>query len=201
MHPAISLLFSVILVVSSWADAAWAQQVQSATRFVGARESFYEYTGVGWSFRGPRFFARFGGLGQGRSAFAGFRPTAGLSSGWSVRSGPYSGRFRFSAVQGLHRSRVSSSTVFNGLSGYPATLIDATVAPYVFGMVPARGFYNVPPRIPFRVPSRIDLWRAARYQSRVDSRRQESVPRAQPDPASLRPLNFAGEAFRQLGGK
>jgi len=201
MRPVIYSLLLVALVVSGLVHEARAQQVQSGARYVGAREGFYEHTGVSWSFRGPGFFTRFGGLGQGRPAFGGFRPSAGLSAGWSVRRGPFTGSFGFSAVQGVHRSHVSSSTVLNGLSGYPARLTDVVVVPYVSGMVPVGGFYSVAPRVPYRSPSRIDLWRAARRRGRPRSVRQEPAAAVQPESRPGQPLNLAGEAFRQLGGK
>lgn len=113
---------------------AHSQQLTISIPYQNFSDGYFEYFGTSWSYCGPGFFLRFGGLPP--PAFGGFDPAAGLTGGWTFGSGGRHGRLNFVAATG--RSSVSTSTTpyLTVTEGVPGSLFIGRTVPFVTGVIP-----------------------------------------------------------------
>ncbi len=132
----------VIPMLHSLADDARAQvMVRTETPLQNNSERFFESTSMGWSVRRPGFFASFG-TSPVLPPFGGFNPNAGLTTGFSVRTGKWSSNFNFNFSQGISRSSTTIAPTVMSMNGQPASLFSGTVRPFVLGVVPVGGGFG-----------------------------------------------------------
>ena len=141
--PALSKIVAVTFLVTAAEVASAQTMVTTSTPLQTNSESFFESSGVGWSVRGPGFFASFGGGGPMPVPFGGFNPNAGIRSGWSVRNGDWTTNFNFHFAQGTQRFSSTTAPVLTSIPGQPASFFSGVQRPFVVGLqpiVPGGGF-------------------------------------------------------------
>lgn len=111
--------------------------IQTTVPLQSNSDSFFESSNIGWSVRGPRFFASFNS--PAASPFGGFNPNAGLSSGFAFRGGKFNGNLNFNFSQGFQRTSTTVAPTVMSLNGYPSNFFAGTVRPFVLGYVPTVG--------------------------------------------------------------
>lgn len=117
---------------------ARAQLVVQQVPFQSAGSSYYDGTGLTWGINGPGFFANFNGNGA-VPPFGNFDPNAGARTGIGFRNGPWSGHLGLSLNQGSSRSNQSTTASLITIDGFPGSISNQTVRPFVTGVVPIVG--------------------------------------------------------------
>lgn len=150
MRPIRSCSIALLLSLTCITASAFGQtMVQTTVPLQNNSESFFESTNVGWSVRGPGFFATFNGAAP--PPFGGFNPNAGLTTGFAFRGNRLSGNLNFNFSQGFSRTSTTVAPTVMSLNGQPAFFFDGTVRPFVYSVVPTLGggvggpFFSVPP--------------------------------------------------------
>jgi hypothetical protein len=146
-------------IVAASALSAAAQQMTITTPFHGVRDSFFEFTGVGFGLNFPG--GNMGGISNdsGRSSivgfnpfpvgnnllpvgFAGFDPAGGASFGWGFRGNGFSGGIGISAAQSSDRTMTMAAPSITVTNGVPGFFADVTQRPFVTGLIPVVGGYG-----------------------------------------------------------
>lgn len=117
---------------------ACAQQVTISLPYQNFSHGYFEYFGASWSYGGPGFFLRFGGLPP--PAFGGFDPAAGLTGGWTFGSGGRHGRLNFVAATGGSTVYTSTTPFLTVTEGVPGSLFIGRTVPFVTGVIPVTPF-------------------------------------------------------------
>ena len=159
----VGLFLSLVMLAVGHAAA---QQAVVSTPLNRVNDSFFERIGVGFNFSipnggNPPIVFRQGGAAAAIPAFGGFDPNAGANLGVGIRGNGFNANFNISAAQGSSRSFSSvtpSVTVPNGGTGF---ISDGSQRPFVTGLIPVVGGYNVPrPYFPSVQPHTINPLRA-----------------------------------------
>lgn len=117
-----------------------AQQVTTSVPFQSIGSSYYENNSIGWSLRGPNWFANFGGGVV--PPFGPFDPNSGLSGGFARSfGGGVSGNLNFNFAQGSNRSISSTTPSLTTMNGVPGSITVAEIRPFVIGVTPVVGDY------------------------------------------------------------
>ncbi len=134
------LLAACALMFAVENPATAQQQITVQAPFQAVSESFFERIGFGGSFRGPGFSLNLGGFGASVPPFGRFQPGAGLTGGFGFGlGGGFGGSFNFAAGQGVRRTVVSQTPVLTMMNGRPGFVGDASMSPFVVGVVPNVG--------------------------------------------------------------
>jgi hypothetical protein len=131
-------IFCLILAVVTGTEFAGAQMVQTATPYQTFGSSFYEQSGVQWGIKGPNFFANFGGGGV-IPPFGNPDPNAGIRTGIGFNGGGVSGSLGLNFAQGSSRTMTSTTPSLTTMNGYPGTISNQTIQPFVTGITPVIG--------------------------------------------------------------
>ena len=168
-------LIVVITVVASSASAQ--PMINQSVPLQNLGSSFYENNGVSWNFSGPNFFANSGGNNV-VPPFGNFDPNAGLRTGAGFSAGRVSGSIGLNLAQGSSRSNVTTVPSITTMNGYPGSISDQTMRPFVTSITPVVGGGVL---IPTPVPSPSPVLQAyyASQQSDLQHRRQANYDRTQ----------------------
>lgn len=139
-------LAAVALVLAAGPPAV-AQQVTVGTPYHTLSDSFFENFGVSWGLNWGNGFFRFGGSPfSAAPQFGGFDPSAGVNTGWAFRRNGLDGFFNLSAAQGYRQTFTSQTPSVTLTNGYPGSISDTSVSPFVIGYVPiVGGMPTLPP--------------------------------------------------------
>ena len=133
-----SLTFG-IAVFNRQADA---QMVHTSVPFPSTGSSYHESNSIGWSIRGPNWFANFGGGGPLLPPFGG-TANGGLSGGVGFGGGGLSGSLGFNFSQGSSQSISSTTPSLTTMNGFPGSMSSGVVRPFVTGFTPIVSGYPV----------------------------------------------------------
>lgn len=158
-----------LLSLGMLSNSAVAQTlINTTTPLQSNSDSFYESFNVGWSVRGPNFFASFNSPAP--PPFGGFNPNAGLTSGFAFGNRKFSGNLNFNFSQGYSRTSTTIAPSVTSMNGQPAFFFDGTVRPFVYSVVPVVGgggpFFSVP-------SGRVPRGFGPSYEQRLASLRQQ----------------------------
>ena len=144
------VILVLVLLGAVWFAAAEvpAQQVTIGTPFNTLNDSFFERTGVSWSGNWKGLNFSFGGGDLAVPPFGNYKPGAGLTTGFGIRSPNFNANFNIFAEQGSQRSNVSQTPSVTLMNGQQAFISDVEQRPFVMGMNPVvggfRGGYGYP---------------------------------------------------------
>lgn len=180
----------VVLVWILTAQWTAAQQVLFTSPLVGVQDRFYEQVGVQWavSWRGStdQSFFNFGGPSTAVPPFGGFRANSAARFGFGTLGNGAGASLNFTAAQGNSRtvtSAASSVTVANGAIG---SFQNATIRPFVTGLVPIVGARSMPLTLTSPLAGRIARLRhvgsVARPPAKSQTLRRRSSDRNSPSP-------------------
>ena len=117
--------------------------IQTSVPLQQLNSSYSEGASIGWSLRGPNWFANFGGGGPLLPPFGPADPNAGLRGGVGFSGGGVSGSLGFQFGQQSSRSIVSTTPSLTTTDGYPGSISSGVVRPFVIGFTPVVGDLDV----------------------------------------------------------
>lgn len=138
-------LFLGLCMLAGLARWSVAQQVTVETPFHAINDSFFERVGMSWGLHAPGFNLQVGGFGNALPPFGGFQPGAGIAGGVGIAGGGLSGGLGFEASQGSRMSSVLQSPFVTTQNGFPGGVWDASLSPFVVGVVPIVGGWDWQP--------------------------------------------------------
>ena len=128
------------LSITGIALAQHGHQVTVATPFHQTGNSFFEQIGVGFNFHAGNFFFQQNVPGAALPPFGGAVPGAGLQTGFNVHApGGIDAQFHLVAAQGAGTNMVSTTPSVTLPNGMPGGVFDASMTPFVMGVVPVVG--------------------------------------------------------------
>jgi hypothetical protein len=110
--------------------------------------------------------------------FGNFDPNAGLRTGVGFSSGRVSGSIGLNLAQGSSRSNVTTVPSVTTMNGYPGSISDQTMRPFVTSITPVVGGRVLIPTQP-PAPSPVLQAYYASQQSDLQNRRQANYDRTQ----------------------
>ncbi len=130
---------ALLMMTAAFAPAVHGQMIYTETPFQSFGSSYSEGASIGWSLRGPNWFADFGGGGPLLPPFGPADPGGGLSGGFGFGGGGVSGQLGFRFGQSSSRSSVSTTPSLTTTDGYPGSISSGVVRPFVIGFTPVVG--------------------------------------------------------------
>lgn len=127
----VAAMFAVVADVS----LLFAQQATVAVPQTNVSNSFYEFYGIHWGYRGKGFFFDNGGFRGAVPQFGGFDPNSAAQFGF----GGNGFFFNMMAGQGSDRSNVSGTSMLTLPNGGMGSVFDTSLRPFVVGVVPVVG--------------------------------------------------------------
>jgi hypothetical protein len=124
-----------------------AQQVNTQTPLLNNSSSYYEHFNVGWRYQrqSPRGSMFFEFNSPAFPPFGGYNPNADARFGAAQRWGNAGFSFQFTAGQGSTRTTVMSAPNVTSMNGLPASFQDVTIRPFVTGLIPVVGGFQMFP--------------------------------------------------------
>ncbi len=167
---------AVVAVIACTDAQVQAQQTTVTTPFHANSTSFFEQIGTQWGVTGPNFNFQFGGAGMGQPPFGNADPSAGIRSGWAVRSGPWTADFNFVAAQGSRSGMVSQAPSITLPNGVPGYFSDTSQSPFVVSYIPVVGSA---PQLPFATMVAPPVGFGNPYSGMGPSHAEQGNPRVQ----------------------
>ncbi len=137
------VLIAAACAIGLLAETTLGQYSVVSTPFQQLGDSFYENFGVGFGFNlngGPSFTQ--GGMGSALPPFGGYDPGAGANLGFALNGKGGSAFFNLAMGQGSNRSLVTTVPSVVVPNGGQGMIIDATMRPFVTGLVPVVGDFS-----------------------------------------------------------
>lgn len=165
------LILTAVAALATWPiiteARGVAQMVTLETPLQSTGDSFFEQYGISWGLDLPgscrvvgvspngqltpdgRIPIRFGNPGTARPAVPGFTPTGGAHLGLAFRGGGVNGSFNLSLAQASQRTSSMVAPSLTVTDGYPGSIFDGQLRPFVTGFIPVvGGNVIVPPPMP-----------------------------------------------------
>jgi hypothetical protein len=171
-----------LCAIARWAAA---QQVHVQTPLHSTSSNFYEHFNVGWRYQRGNMFFDFNG--PALPPFGGYNPNADSRFGIAQRWGNGNFSFNFAAGQGSTRTTTMSAPSVTSLNGVPASFQDVTIRPFVTGLIPVVGGFQMfpvpnfaasPPQVISPLAGKIESLKSQLPNGQMPKRPRDLAPRS-----------------------